>query len=170
MSREMDPELLMQPTAPQRLSSKSGFTLVELITVVVVLGILVAIAVPRLQMVIEEAKIARAIGDIRALQADIQGFEASGQALPIDLAAIGRAGLLDPWGRPYAYLNFSTAPGHGVPGGARRDRFLVPINSTFDLYSLGKDGASSPPLTASHSQDDIVRGNDGGFIGLGRKF
>jgi general secretion pathway protein G len=42
----------------------------------------------------------------------------------------------------------------------------VPVNSTFDLYSLGPDGKSSPPFTAAPSQDDIVRANDGGFIGL----
>ena len=58
---------------------------------------------------------------------------------------------------------------HAPPAGARRDRFLVPINSTFDLYSQGKDGNSVPPLSGPGA-DDIVRGNDGGFIGLGSRF
>ena len=39
----------------------------------------------------------------------------------------------------------------------------------FDLYSQGKDGASVPPLSGPGG-DDIVRGNDGGFIGLGSRF
>ncbi len=56
------------------------------------------------------------------------------------------------------------------PQGARRDRFLVPINTYYDLYSVGKDGASVAPLTAGPSKDDIVRANDGGFIGLGRLY
>jgi hypothetical protein len=34
---------------------------------------------------------------------------------------------------------------------------LHPINSDFDLYSKGKDGDSAAPLTASRSQDDIIR-------------
>jgi general secretion pathway protein G len=47
----------------------------------------------------------------------------------------------------------------------RKDRFLVPINSDFDLYSMGKDGESVPPLTAQKSRDDIIRANDGAYIG-----
>ena len=50
-------------------------------------------------------------------------------------------------------------------GKMRKDRFLVPINSDFDLYSMGKDGKSSPPLTASASRDDIIRANDGAYVG-----
>jgi general secretion pathway protein G len=57
-----------------------------------------------------------------------------------------------------------------TPGQARKDRALVPINTRFDLYSLGKDGRSAAPLTAADSQDDIVRANDGAFIGLARDY
>jgi general secretion pathway protein G len=42
----------------------------------------------------------------------------------------------------------------------------VPINSDFDLYSVGKDGQSQDPLTAPVSRDDIVRANNGRFVGL----
>jgi len=42
----------------------------------------------------------------------------------------------------------------------------VPLNSTYDLYSKGKDGASASPLTAKASADDVIRANDGGYIGL----
>jgi general secretion pathway protein G len=48
----------------------------------------------------------------------------------------------------------------------RKDLALVPINTDFDLYSKGRDGATQPPLTAASSRDDIVRANDGQFIGL----
>ena len=54
--------------------------------------------------------------------------------------------------------------------GARKDRFLVPINSTYDLYSVGKDGKTVAALTAKASKDDIVRANDGAFIGLAVKY
>jgi general secretion pathway protein G len=53
---------------------------------------------------------------------------------------------------------------------ARKDRFLVPINSDFDLYSMGKDGDSKAPFTAKASRDDIVRVNDGGYVGLAEEF
>jgi general secretion pathway protein G len=40
------------------------------------------------------------------------------------------------------------------------------LNSDYDLYSMGEDGESVPPLTAKQSRDDIIRANNGGFIGL----
>jgi general secretion pathway protein G len=75
---------------------------------------------------------------------------------------VGLAGLLDPWGNAYQYLNFADIMGVGQ---VRKDRNLVPINTDFDLYSMGRDGASQPPLTANTSRDDIVRANDGRFVG-----
>lgn len=61
-------------------------------------------------------------------------------------------------------------PPCGGIGGARKDRFLVPINSDFDLYSMGKDGQSVGPLTAQKSHDDVIRANDGEFYGLAANF
>jgi general secretion pathway protein G len=55
-------------------------------------------------------------------------------------------------------------------GQARKDRFLVPLNDDYDLYSMGKDGTSSPPLTAKVSQDDIIRANNGSYVGLASLF
>ncbi|MGE3615326.1 MAG: prepilin-type N-terminal cleavage/methylation domain-containing protein, partial [Gemmatimonadales bacterium] len=148
--------------------ARRGFTLVELLATVVIISVLSGLAVLKSKATIEQAKVAKAIGDIRTLQAEVQAYESGGQPLPTNLAAIGRDGLMDPWGRPYQYLPFD--PTKPVPPGARRDVFMVPINSTFDVYSMGADGKSNPPLTSGPSQDDIVRGNDGGFIGLARKF
>jgi general secretion pathway protein G len=82
--------------------------------------------------------------------------------------------VLDPWGRPYNYLNIQGSAeakeekgkGKGTPGNARKDHSLIPINSDFDLFSVGKDGKSTPALTSVWSQDDLVRANNGGYIGL----
>ena len=146
---------------------RRGFTLIELLAVVTIIGILAGIAIPKMRSVMDQAKTARAIGDIRALQTDIMSIEAGGQPLPANLSAIGRGAMLDPWGNPYVYYVFPPGPN---PAGARKDRFLVPVNSSFDLYSMGPDGNSAPPFTAAMSGDDIVRANDGGYVGLARNF
>ena len=46
----------------------------------------------------------------------------------------------------------------------------MPINSSYDLYSMGKDGKTTAALTASASADDIIRANDGAFIGRASEF
>ena len=160
--------------------ARIGVTLIEMLIVIAIIGTILAIALPLFQSALDQARVARAIGDINTIQTDIAAHEAGGKGLPNSLAEIGRATLLDPWGSPYQYLKFEFAGGGGgkgkgkgkgpPPAGARKDRFLVPINSTYDLYSMGKDGKTVVPLTAAASRDDIVRANDGTFIGLAVKY
>ena len=139
-----------------------GFTILELLTVIAIVGALSAIAIPAYTDYIERAKETRAIADILMLEKDIGAYEIINKTLPDSLDDVGRGSFEDPWGNPYRYLNFAKAKGKGK---MRKDRFLVPINSTYDLYSMGKDGKSSSPLTAKSSYDDIIRANDGGYIG-----
>lgn len=73
---------------------------------------------------------------------------------------------LDPWGNPYQYLRMQGASN----GQKRKDKSLVPINTDFDLYSMGPDGRSVGPLTAQQSRDDIVRAANGRFIGVAIDF
>ena len=144
---------------------RRGFTVIELLAVLAIIAALTTIAIPQIQDSIERAKIARAIGDIRAIQTDLDGQD----TLPDNLANVGRGSLLDPWGNAYQYLKFPSKA-HGPPAGARKDRFLVPINTAYDLYSMGKDGNTVAALTAKASQDDVIRANDGAFIGLASRF
>ncbi len=65
---------------------------------------------------------------------------------------------------------YAAAGGNASRGRPRKDRFLHPINSDYDLYSMGKDGESVEPLTARKSHDDIIRANDGSFVGLAAEF
>jgi general secretion pathway protein G len=124
-----------------------------------------AMAVPNLQAALDDARIARAVADIHNIEIDIESYQVENGKLPNTLADIGDDQFLDPWGNPYQYLNFANGT-HG----ARKDHFLHPLNSDYDLYSKGKDGKSVPPITAKESQDDILRANDGSFIGLASQY
>jgi general secretion pathway protein G len=146
-----------------RSRNRQGFTIVEFIIVCAIMATLVAIGIPAYSGYIEKARIVKAIGDIEMLQTALTEYELRTKRFPDSLSDIDRENLRDPWGSPYQYLNLSDLNGKGA---ARKDLFLVPLNSDYDLYSMGKDGASQGPLTAKVSRDDIIRANDGGYIGL----
>ena len=155
-----------------------GFTFVELLVLVVIVGTLATIAIPAGLSHIEKARIVRAIGEIRGLEKDIMVYEGNHETLPDTLNDVGRGTLKDPWGNSYEYLKIAGAsvPEGGNRGGGsimdevRKDRLLVPVNSDYDLYSKGKDGESRPPFNSSKGRDDIVRANDGGYVGLASEF
>ena len=140
-----------------------GFTLLELMLALVVVGTLVTLASSSYSSYMEKARVTAAESDISRIEGRIATYEVINNQLPASLAQIGVGALLDPWGHPYHYLDFTGLRG---TGSMRKDRNLVPINSDYDLYSSGEDGATVPPLTAQPSHDDVVRANNGGFIGL----
>jgi general secretion pathway protein G len=144
-----------------------GFTLVELLITIAVILTICAIAVPNLVAALDQARMAKAVSDIRAIGDEVQEYEFVNAQYPTTLADINRDTFPDPWGNPYQYLNFAGVKGKGA---MRKDRFLVPINTFFDLYSMGKDGQSVPPLTAKVSQDDVIWANDGDYVGPAAQF
>jgi general secretion pathway protein G len=156
--------VLRRPTERRRRTR--AFTLIEILAAMAIIGVLAGIAIPKYSDLVERAKVAKAIGDLKAISTDLLSLD----SLPPSLATINRQTLLDPWGRPYVYLKFAIKKGGPPPSGARKDRFLVPINSAFDLYSMGKDGQSAAPLTAARSRDDVIVANDGGFVGLAKNY
>jgi general secretion pathway protein G len=180
-------------TSPETCGSPThgGYTLIEILLVVTMVGLISAIAVPGYEAALEKARVVRAIGDIRTVQNELQAHQLVNGCYPGTLDEIGYGSMRDPWGSAYVYGPLEGAPAGGGKGGggkggkpkcgacsgaclgtgqARKDRNLVPINSDFDFYSMGKDRQSVGPLTAKASQDDVVRASDGGFIGLGRDF
>jgi general secretion pathway protein G len=149
-----------------RNTRRAGFTLTELLLVIAVLGIAAAIALPSYSSYRDRANVAKAVADISVLNVGARLYMNDNKTPPPNLAAIGAAGKLDPWGSPYQYTNLITA---GV-GKARKNKNLVPINSDFDLWSNGKDGLSQLPLTTKVSRDDVILANDGRFIGLASNY
>jgi general secretion pathway protein G len=149
---------------PRITPARQGFTLVEMLIVVGLIGTLAAISVPVYLKALEKARSTRAIGDLKNISVTISAWKAQhNDVLPDSLAEIGMGSLLDPWGHAYQYLKLEGTKGKGK---ARKDKNLVPLNTDYDLYSMGADGASQGPLTAKASRDDIVRANNGGFLGL----
>ena len=239
---------------PSRFRQAGGFSLIELVMIVAIVGILSGMAIPSYFGYLDKAKIARCIAEIRYIEKSVNAFFYSSAVYPASLSEAGAGHMVDPWGTPYQYLKLAGAgPGNGggqggggqgagggntwwwfepaaayaaPPGGQgggaqaggnqgggtsqgggaqgsgggqaggagsgqdggnsgaqggetqgggpqpkpRKDRFLVPINSDYDLYSMGKDRESIAPLTAKKSHDDIVRANDGAFVGLASDF
>src|SRR5882762_2372976 len=146
---------------------RAGFTLVELLITIAILAVLAAIAVPSYSKYLDRAALAQATGDIRRLEVLIAQYQSDNQRLPSSLADIGKAAMLDPWKNPYQYLDLSSLNvDKKLMGQVRKDKNLVPINSDYDLYSMGKDGQSQAPLTAADSRDDVVRASNGRFVGL----
>jgi len=149
-------------------SCPRGFSLVELTIVIGIIMTLAAIAIPSFFQALAAARYAKAVGDITTMETDIVTYEASnGGALPNTLTDIGRSDLRDPWGNPYVYTNYAIAANKNL---IRKDRFLHPMNSDYDLFSAGVDGQWKPPITDKVSHDDIIRASDGAYIGLASQF
>ena len=126
-----------------KLRDKRGFTLIEIMVVVVILGVLAAIIVPKFLGRPDEAKVTKAKVDIKSLEEALGLFKLDNGFYPsteqglkalVEKPEIGRipekfqaGGYLkrvpnDPWGTPFVYLS---------PGVQSRD---------FDLISYGADG------------------------------
>ena len=144
-----------------------GFTFVEMLIVLAIAGIVVAIALPALEQYIEKSRRVQTILDLAEMSTKIRQEEKANGVLPESLADAGFGGRVDAWGKPYEYFNLRTAHGNGQ---ARKDKKLAPLNSDFDLYSVGRDGLTAPSLGHASSRDDVVRARDGGFIGTAEEF
>lgn len=124
-------------------NKQSGFTLIEIMVVVVIIGILASVVVPRIMDNPDKARVAKANNDIQALGGALDIYRLDNYVYPTTDQGLDslvntptsspeppnwkQGGYIkklskDPWGNEYLYLN----PGeHGET----------------DIYSLGADGA-----------------------------
>ncbi len=143
-------------------------TLVEIMLAIALVGVLMAIAIPSYRGYILRTQIAKARSELSTIMVGVLASRGPDHYLPDSLSDVHGVPLTDPWGHPYAYYYFGRP--HTPMGPVRKDRNLVPINSEFDLYSMGPDGQSRAPLTNPTSQDDIIVARDGDFIGTAADF
>lgn len=120
---------------------QSGFTLIEIMVVVIILGILAAIVAPNVIGRIDDAQVTRARQDIRGIESALKFYRMDNFAYPTSEQGLEAlvskpadpnirnwkaGGYLDrlpkdPWGNQYQYLN----PGQ---------------NGEIDIYTYGRDG------------------------------
>jgi len=154
---------------PKGKKNSKGFTLMELSIAIAVIGILAGIAVPSYISYRNNAKISTAINEMKMIEFDITDYVYENEEYPDSLSDIGKDDLTDPWGNPYQYLRIDGGTTPGLNGKRRRDKNANPVNSDFDLYSMGQDGKTSAQFTAKNARDDIVRANDGEYYGVAEK-
>ncbi len=140
----------------------NGFTLFELMATVILTFIIVLFATPWYGDYVNRAKVAHAIGDIGEIYIKINTFDLNNRRYPADLNELGIADQLDPWGNPYQFLVFDDVI---VEGPKRKNRDMHPVNSDYDIYSMGPDGDTATPFTSIPGGDDVVMAGDGTYFG-----
>ena len=136
-------------------NKQSGFTLIEIMVVVVIIGILASVVVPRIMDNPDKARVAKAKNDLRALESALDIYRLDNFVYPTTDQGLEslvskptspeppnwkQGGYIkklnkDPWGNEYLYMNDE--------------------NGEIEIYSLGADGApgGEGPNTDISSKD-----------------
>ena len=148
-----------------------GFTLVELIVVILVIGVLATMALPAYDDLTTKASMARAKTEVGVVDKAIGAFFIDRNSLPAQLSDVGaEANILDPWDHHYQYYNIATGTGDPGPQYTCYDIVEPNLNTDYDLYSLGKDGVTDHDIVnpgidpPNDSSDDIVRARNGSVV------
>jgi general secretion pathway protein G len=141
-----------------------------MLVVVAIIGILFSIAIPAYETYQDKRHFLQARQDLLAIQKSIDLYYVQNNEFPESLNDVGLQDARDPWGESYYYVNMARYNKKTSPYKVRRDKKLKPVNSDYDLYSAGKDGETSPPFSAKSSRDDIVRCNNGRYLGYAKDY
>ena len=139
-------------------------TLVEFAVSIMLAVLMLTAAVPAVMRLVDAAREDETIARLEEIRERIDDFRDTHSRYPISLMEIYETMPADGWGNAIQYLNLKDGLVK-AQGRARKLRNLRQVNSDYDLYSMGPDGQSVPPLTASPSRDDIIRGRNGDYIG-----
>ena len=130
-------------TSHQTKKRNRGFTLVEMLLVVTIIGILAALVIPKIAGTSDKARITAAQADIKGgIKTALDRFEVDNGYYPKSLQDLVTrpndsknwngpyldAIPVDPWSQPYVYVN----PGRNN-------------TTSYDLYSIGRDGQDGTP-------------------------
>ena len=150
-----------------RIACNKGFTLIEIMIVIAIIGCISAIALPNYLKYKNKARIAAAVADIRIIEKQISLFTFdNGGQLPNSLNDLTTIGMVkDPWGNPYQYLRIDGGA-NTAPGMCRRNMSDNPVNTDYDLFSMGKDGEYKKSFKDKTSRDDVARAYEGRYVGL----
>jgi len=138
----------------RRHSTSLGFSLVELLIVVAVIGLVSAIAIPNLITVIQRARQTRSMADLKTIARAVSLYEQDSTGFPVETSLVSVENLrsslqgymgdfkaTDGWGRPFMYISNG------------RD---------YTLISYALDGVASLPYTIGpihRLEEDIVMSN-----------
>lgn len=121
-------------------TNKKGFTLIELIMIIVILGILAAVAVPQYFDLTSDAETASELGVVGGVRAGIQTYFAENRAFPTTLGGgagvcttanvcfgtvLGQGGVTSDWTVNTAGINYSGPAGGAYSYTAASGSFLA---------------------------------------------
>ena len=122
----------MKADAKNPTQARRGFTLMELMVVIAILGLLVTMVAPNVWNVFKKGNVTTAKAQIKSIEGAIANYRLNHNKVPDDLSELTMPDPdnfndvyideipVDPWGNPYEYNKMS--------------------NSKFELRSLGADG------------------------------
>ena len=157
----------------KRIKCNKGFTMIEILVVITMLGILVAIVAPQVTKQLDKPKKSRAIVEIKTMKNAMDLYFAENNKYPADVTAVMQEsgvlggkfgdGAVDPWSNPYyiestttTYTIWSEGPTNSDDDGDKDDIFTneaktdVPVN---EVKNLKTTDAIVTSKTGNVSQD-----------------